>query len=37
MENEENFEAEDDLLDWEFAHRALMRWRDRAQELRRAG
>jgi hypothetical protein len=37
MENEESFEAEDDLLDWEFAHRALIRWGDRAQELRRAG
>lgn len=34
MENEENFEWEDDLMDWEFAVENLSVWRKREQEVR---
>jgi hypothetical protein len=34
--NEENFAAEDDLIDWEFADAALKWWRAQVEELRRA-
>jgi len=34
MENEENFEWEDDLMDWEFAAENLALWREREKEVR---
>ncbi|QTA84597.1 hypothetical protein [Desulfonema magnum] len=34
MENEENFEWEDDLMDWEFAVENLTLWRKREKEVR---
>ncbi len=33
MKDEENFEWEDDLMDWEFAVENLMLWRKRLQEI----
>ena len=33
MENEENFEWEDDLMDWEFAVENLTLWRKRLQDI----
>lgn len=33
MENEENFEWEDDLNDWEFAVENLKYWKRKAEEL----
>ncbi|TLD40541.1 MAG: hypothetical protein JETT_3178 [Candidatus Jettenia ecosi] len=35
MENEENFEWEDDLSDWEFAVENLEYWKKKAVELQR--
>jgi hypothetical protein len=32
--NEEDFEQEDDLMDWEFANAALNWWQSRISELR---
>jgi hypothetical protein len=32
--NEEDFEQEDDLMDWEFANEALNWWQSRISELR---
>ena len=32
--NEEDFEQEDDLMDWEFAKAALNWWQSRISELR---
>jgi hypothetical protein len=32
--NEEDFEQEDDLMDWEFANAALKWWQSRISELR---
>ena len=37
MVSEEDFDLEDDLMDWEFAHRAHAWWRSRLEELRDAG
>ena len=37
MVNEEHFDLEDDLMDWEFAHRAREWWQSRVEELRDAG
>jgi len=34
--NEEDFEQEDDLMDWEFADAALNWWQSRIAELRHA-
>jgi hypothetical protein len=36
MRNEENFEAEDDLMDWEFAHEALNWWKGKLEDIRHA-
>ncbi len=33
VKNEENFEWEDDLVDWEFAAENLKYWQKKAQEL----
>lgn len=33
MENEENFEWEDDLMDWEFAVENVTLWRKRLQDI----
>jgi hypothetical protein len=33
MENEENFEWEDDLMDWEFAVENLVVWKHKAEEV----
>lgn len=33
MENEENFEWEDDLMDWKFASENLELWRQRGEEI----
>ena len=33
MEHEENFEWEDDLMDWEFAVENLTLWRKRLREI----
>jgi hypothetical protein len=33
MENEENFEWEDDLMDWEFVVENLKHWQKKVQEL----
>ncbi len=33
MENEENFEWDDDLMDWEFAVENLNFWRQKAQAI----
>lgn len=35
-QKKEDFEAEDDLMDWEYAHSALTWWRERIEELRHA-
>ena len=35
--NDEVFEREDDLMDWEFANQALEWWMSRLKELRNAG
>lgn len=35
VENEENFELEDDLKDWEFAIENIKFWKKRAKELER--
>ncbi|PIQ94176.1 MAG: hypothetical protein COY75_03815 [Nitrospirae bacterium CG_4_10_14_0_8_um_filter_41_23] len=34
MKNEENFEWEDDLMDWEFAVENVRYWQKKAQELK---
>lgn len=34
MKNQEDFEADDDLADWEFAHRALLGWREKLDAIR---
>lgn len=34
MKNQEDFQADDDLLDWEFAHRALLGWREKLDAIR---
>jgi hypothetical protein len=34
MKGEENFEWEDSLMDWEFAHENLKYWQKKARELR---
>lgn len=36
MKNQEHFEADDDLMDWEFAHRALLGWREKLDAIRHA-
>lgn len=36
-EGEENFEVEEDLMDWEYAAAALSWWQSRVEELRNAG
>lgn len=36
MVNEERFDLDDDLMDWEFAHRARAWWQSRVEELRGA-
>jgi hypothetical protein len=33
MENEENFEWEDDLMDWEFAYQNLKYWKNKLSEI----
>ena len=33
MENQEEFEAEDDLMDWEFAVVSLDYWKEKAREI----
>ncbi|MGA7878101.1 MAG: hypothetical protein WCA08_20750 [Desulfoferrobacter sp.] len=33
MEDEEDFEAEDDLMDWEFAVVSLGYWKEKAREI----
>lgn len=33
MENEENFEWEDDLMDWEFATENIKYWKDKIRDL----
>jgi len=37
MQNEEDFEADDDLMEWQFANRALILWQERVREICRAG
>ena len=37
VQEKEDFETEDDLMDWEYAHSALVWWRERIEELRHAG
>ncbi|MBK5970283.1 hypothetical protein [Thiorhodovibrio winogradskyi] len=34
MKNQEDFAADDDLLDWEFADRALRGWNEKLDALR---
>jgi hypothetical protein len=36
MNNQEDFEADDDLVDWEFADRAVHWWRETLAALRHA-
>lgn len=36
MKNQEDFAADDDLLDWEFAHRALHGWQEKLNAIRHA-
>lgn len=36
MKEQEDFELEDDLMDWEYADRALKWWQSRAEELQGA-
>ncbi len=36
MHNEEDFQAEDDLMDWEFAHEALNWWKGKLEDIRHA-
>ena len=36
VQGKEDFETEDDLMDWEYAHSALAWWRERIEELRHA-
>jgi hypothetical protein len=35
-EGQENYEMEDDLLDWEFADASIKWWKTRLEELKRA-
>ncbi len=37
IQGEEDFEVEDDLIDWEYAHRSREWWACRVEELRNAG
>ncbi|SMP48574.1 hypothetical protein SAMN06295888_10518 [Desulfonatronum zhilinae] len=37
MLNEEDFQMDDDLMDWEFAHTALSWWKDKLEEIRHVG
>ena len=37
MREKEDFQLEDDLMDWEFAHTALNWWGKRIEDLRNAG
>lgn len=36
MKNEEDFAADDDLMDWEFAQRALLGWQEKLDAIRHA-
>ena len=36
VREEEDFEVEDDLMDWEYAHSALAWWRERIEEVSHA-
>ena len=37
MQDAEDFQLEDDLMDWEFAHVSLQWWNSRVEDLRNAG
>lgn len=34
--NKENFEEEDDLMDWQFSYEALLLWEERVRRLKNA-
>ncbi|SDX32844.1 hypothetical protein SAMN05421644_101106 [Allochromatium warmingii] len=36
IKHQEDVEADDDLMDWEFAHRALLGWREKLDAIRYA-
>lgn len=36
LHNEEDFQAEDDLMDWEFAQEALNWWKEKLEDINRA-